>query len=305
MVQHPKTLIDFMQMYPSEEDCRQAIFAHRWPQGFVCPRCGHKQAWYLQGRGLYECTSCHYQSSLTAGTILSCTRTDLRKWFLAIWLLASTKKAPSAAELCRQLGVTAKTAWLMRRKISQAMAYHEGELLLRGIVELDEGFIGGKRSEPESCGRRQPHKTLIAMATEHTPAGGLGRAHLRVIENASAVSLSEAAQATIVPGSVVKTDGWSGYVGLEGVGYAHLARTMSTAADVDAWLPWSHIVLANFKRWTLDIFHGVSPHHLQAYLDEYCYRLNRRDKREDIFRRLLNRCLLYSGPAPYSLLTGT
>src|SRR5674536_403038 len=107
----------FMQMYSAEEDCRQALFEHRWPQGFSCPRCGHEKAWYLRGRGLFECAGCHYQGSLTAGPVLHCTRTDLRKWFLAIWLLASTKKAPSAAELARQLGVTRKTAWLLRRKI--------------------------------------------------------------------------------------------------------------------------------------------------------------------------------------------
>ncbi len=78
--------------------------------------------------------------------------------------MASTKKAPSAAELVRQLGVTVKTAWLMRRKITQAMARREGELLLRGIVELDEGFIGGKHSGPASRGRRQPGKTMVASA---------------------------------------------------------------------------------------------------------------------------------------------
>jgi hypothetical protein len=96
-----------------------------------------------------------------------------------------------------------------------------------------------------------------------------------------------------------------GYVGLRAAGYEHLARDLATGADIDAWLPFSHIVLSNFKRWTLDVFHGVSPRHLQAYLDEYRYRLNRRDLREDLFRRVLNRCLLYTGPAPYSLLTGT
>ena len=305
MVQHPKTLIEFMQMYPTEEDCRQALFEHRWPHGFSCRRCGHERAWHLRGRGLYECASCHYQGSLTAGTVFACTRTDLRKWFLAIWLLASTKKAPSAAELSRQLGVTRKTAWLLRRKITHAMARREGELLLRGIVELDEGFFGGKHAAPQSRGRRQPGKTLVAMAAEHTAGGGHGCAHLRLIADASAESLNAAARATIVPGSLVQTDGWSGYAGLEGAGYGHLPCTLPTGADIDQWLPWSHIVLSNFKRWTLDIFHGVSPAHLQAYLDEYCYRLNRREKREDIFRRLLNRCLLYGAPATYSLLTGT
>ena len=184
MVRHPKTLIDFMEMYPTEEDCRQALFEHRWPQGFSCRRCGHEKAWYLQGRGLYECAACHYQGSLTAGTVLSGTRTDLRKWFLAIWLLASTKKAPSAAELARQLGVTVKTAWLMRRKITHAMARREGELTLRGVVELDEGYVGGQHAAPESRGRRQPGKTVVAMAAEHTAGGGLGCAHLRVVADA-------------------------------------------------------------------------------------------------------------------------
>ena len=145
---HPKTLIEFMELYATEEDCRQAIFEHRWPHGFSCRRCGHDRAWPLRGRGLYECANCHYQGSVTAGTIFHKTRTDLRKWFLAIWLLASTKKAPSAAELSRQLGVTVKTAWLVRRKIQHAMGRREGELLLRGIVELDEGFLGGRRSRP-------------------------------------------------------------------------------------------------------------------------------------------------------------
>lgn len=300
---HPKTLIEFMELYPTEKECRMAIFEHRWPQGFVCPRCGHERSWYLRGRGLYECAACHFQGSLTAGTIFHKSRTDLRKWFLAIWLLASTKKAPSAAELARQLGVTVKTAWLMRRKIQHAMARREGELLLRGVVELDEGFLGGKHRGPASCGRRQPGKTLVAITAEQTPGGGLGRSHLRVIADASAKSLSAAAHVTIAAGSLVQTDAWNGYAGLAPAGYDHRPRILASGSDIDAWLPWSHIVLSNFKRWTLDIFHGVSPAHLQAYLDEYCYRLNRRNERQDLFRRILNRCLLYTEPATYSLLT--
>ena len=300
---HPKTPIEFMELYRTEEECRQAIFEHRWTQGFVCPRCGHERSWYLRGRGLYECAGCHYQGSLTAGTIFHKSRTDLRKWFLAIWLLASTKKAPSAAELARQLGVTVKTAWLMRRKIQYAMGRRQGELQLRGIVELDEGFLGGKQRQPASCGRRQPHKTMVAISAEQTPGGGLGRAHLRVIEDASAKSLAAAAHATIATGSLVKTDAWSGYAGLAPAGYDHRPRILASGGDINAWLPFSHIVLSNFKRWALDIFHGVSPAHLQAYLDEYCYRLNRRQERQDLFRRILNRSLLYTEPATYSLLT--
>ncbi len=303
---HPVTLIELMQLYPTEDACRRAIFEHRWPEGFSCPRCGHRHAWHLSGRDLYECARCHYQGSLTAGTVLARTRTDLRKWFLAVWLLASTKKAPSAAELARQLGVTAKTAWLLRRKITHAMARGEGELLLAGLVELDEGFIGGKRSG-RPTGRRQPAKTMVAVAAERTSSGGFGRAHLCVVANGSAATLSATAAATISAGSCVRTDGWRGYRGLGSAGYEHLPRTLprERPSDVDEWLPYSHLVLANFKRWTLDIFHGVSPGHLQAYLDEFCYRLNRRSQRRDLFRRVLNRCLLYAEPITYAELTAT
>ena len=301
----PKTLIEFMELYPTEEDCRQVIFEHRWPHGFSCRRCGHTRAWYLRGRGLYECASCHYQGSLTAGTIFSGTRTDLRKWLLAVWLLAPTKKAPSAAELSRQLGVTVKTAWLLGRKIAHAMGRRQGELLLRGIVELDEGFLGGKRSRPASRGRRQPGKTMVAVAAEQTRGGGLGRACLRVVDDASADSLSAAAGATIAAGSVVQTDGWTGYAGLRRAGYSHRPRGLPTGAEIDSWLPRSHLMLANFKRWTLDIVHGVGAARLQAYFDEYCYRLNRREQRQDLFRRVLNRCPLYTDLAPHLLFTGT
>ena len=149
------------------------------------------------------------------------------------------------------------------------MARREGELLLRGIVELDEGFVGGKRCRPASRGRRQPGKTMVAA------------------------------------GSVVQTEGWNGYADLGRVGYRQHPRTLPSAAAIDRWLPRSQIVLSNFKRWTLDSFHGVSPGHLRAYLGEYCYRLNRREQCADLFRRVLKRCVLSTDPAPSSLLTAT
>ena len=201
--------------------------------------------------------------------------------------------------------MTRKTAWLLRRKISHAMARREGELVLRGIVELDEGFSGGKRPGPESRGRRQPGKTLVAMAAEHTPRRPRPRPPER--HRRRGRQEPERCGTRNDRPRQRRADRRLGRLrwprGRRG--YAHLPRDMSTGADVDQWLPFSHIVLANFKRWTLDIFHGVSPAHLQAYLDEYCYRRNRREQREDIFRRLLNRCVLYTGPAPYALLTAT
>ena len=257
----------------------------------------------MRGRGLHECAGCGYQASQSAGTLLHKTRTDLRKWLLAIWLLASMKKPPSAAELSRQLGVTGKTAWLLRRKITHAMRRGEHELLLFGVVELDESLIGGRKPGSGRRGRAAQRKTLVAVSAEQTPGGGLGRAHLRVIGDASAKTLTKAAGAMIQPGSTVKTDGWSSYRALPGAGYLHEPHVQSTPQSVAELLPWVHIVISNFKRWQLDVFHGVSPAHLQSYLDEFCYRLNRRDQRLDIFRRILNRCVLYTPPTTYAQLT--
>ena len=96
---HPQTLAGFMEMYPTQDACRQALFEQRWREGFRCPRCAHAVAWYLRGRGPCEGAGCGYQASLTAGALLHKTSADLRKWLLAIWLPAAMKKPPSAAEL--------------------------------------------------------------------------------------------------------------------------------------------------------------------------------------------------------------
>jgi transposase-like protein len=304
-MRHPRTLIEFMDIYPTEAACRESIFEHRWPDGFRCSRCLHDKAWPLEAKALLECSGCGYQGSLTAGTVFHRTRTDLRKWFLAIWLLASPKKAPSASELERQLGVTHKTAWLMRRKIQHAMSLRDHEFQLQGIVELDESFIGGKDKRSGLRGRYQPNKTLVAISAEETPSGGLGRVRMEIIDDATTQTLTDVATGAIKAGSTIKTDGYRGYLGLPAAGYQHEPRVQRGAELDEDWMAWAHIVISNFKRWQLDIFHGTSPDHLQAYLDEYCYRLNRRGQRLDLFRRILNRCVLYTDPAPYSLLTST
>ena len=133
----PGTLMEFMDMYRTEEDCRQALFAHRWPDGFVCHRCTGRRAYPIKSRLLFECAHCGYQASLTAGTVLQGTRVDLRKCLLAIYLLAATKKTLSSAELARQLGIAPQTAWTIRHKIMHAMARREDELLLFGLIEMD------------------------------------------------------------------------------------------------------------------------------------------------------------------------
>ena len=296
----PKTLIDFMEMYKTEEDCRRALFHHKWPEGFACPRCGHGRAYAHKKRLLFECVACGHQASLTAGTVLHKTRVQLKKWFLAIYLMSQTKKTISAAELSRQLGIAPQTAWTMRRKITEAMARREGDMI-SGVVEMDESLVGGVSKGKR--GRGAAGKTPVAVMASVSPGGGLGRVHMQAMGGVSGLSLEGAAQDYIAPGADIVTDGLYAYRDLPGIGYRHRFEVLGSSGGAAASLPWVHVTISNFKRWVLDIFHGVSSKHLQSYLDEFCYRLNRRRRRTDLFRRLLNRCVLFTGPVTYAQLT--
>ena len=297
----PETMIKFMEMYQTEEDCRAALFTHRWPDGFRCPRCGHKKAYAHKKRPLFECKSCGHQASLTAGTIFEGTRTDLKKWLLAIYLLASAKKPVSSAELGRQLGIATQTAWTMRRKIMHAMGRREGELMLAGVVEMDESYVGGANKGIR--GRGAQGKTPVAVMCEQNESGGCSLAHMQVIADAGGASLGEAATGYITPGSILATDGFASYPPVGKLGFDHQPLIMAGAQNDADMLPWVHIIISNFKRWVLDAFHGVSAKHLQSYLDEFCYRFNRRAQRTDLFRRVLNRCVRFTKPVTYAQLT--
>jgi transposase-like protein len=295
----PRSLIELVAAFRTEEDCRDALFWHRWQDGFVCPRCGGRHAYPIKNRLTYECAACRYQASVTAGTVFHKTRTPLLKWFMAIHLIATTTKALSAAEIARQLDVAGQTAWTMRRKITNALVCEGAGL--GGLVEMDESYVGGR--SPQNAGRCSWTRSVVAVMAERTERGGLDQVAMSVVRDASRRSLRQAAESSIAPGSRVATDGWSGYGFLHAAGYDHLRMVQGDPVMASDILPWVHTVISNFKRWVLDVFHGVSRKHLQSYLDEYCYRLNRRRARGDLFRRVLNRCCRYFGPVTYAELT--
>ena len=230
----PKTLIDFMEMYQTEEDCRQALFNHKWPEGFACPRCGHGRAYAHKKRLLFECAACGHQASLTAGTVLHKTRVQLKKWFLAIYLMSQTKKTISAAELSRQLGIAPQTAWTMRRKITEAMARREGDMI-SGVVEMDESLVGGVSKGKR--GRGAAGKTPVAVMASVSPGGGLGRVHMQAMGGVSGLSLEGAAQDCVAPGANIITDGLHAYRDLPSLGYGHRYQVLESPEDAAACCP--------------------------------------------------------------------
>src|SRR5512144_176740 len=168
----------FDELYGSEDRCREAVFAWRWPHGFVCPGCGGQHHCVIKTRGLYQCTSCRRQTSLIAGTIFASTKVPLRTWFRAMYQLTQSKGGISSLELGRRLGVTQTTAWKLKHKLMQVMMERDAGKRLTGRVEMDDAYLGGERSGGKR-GRGAPGKTPIIAAVETTPEGKPVRLKLR------------------------------------------------------------------------------------------------------------------------------
>jgi transposase-like protein len=279
----PGDLPGFLERFGTDDQCRAYLFAARWPAGFRCAGCGHGRAWAHKARLIYECAACGKQHSLLAGTIFEQTKTGLAKWFLAIYLVTSSKGGISAMELRRQMGFGSyQTAWTWLHKIRKAMVRPDREPLAAHI-EVDETYVGGPR--PGRPGRGAAGKTKVAGAVEsgRGKARGrrLGRLRLAVVPDVSARSLEGFLATAVARPATVATDGWSGYGGLAAAGYAHEPVNLATSwGDASLRLPAIHLVFGLAKRWLLGTHHGaVSKKHLAAYLDEFTFRFNRRTAR--------------------------
>ena len=276
----PEDMPSFVSRFGTDEQCREYLFKARWPNGFRCAACGHDDAYALRTKIVYECVACRKQHSLLAGTIFEQTKTGLAKWFLAIYLVTSSKGGIAATELQRQLGFGSyQTAWTWLHKLRKAMVRPDRQPLAER-VEADETYVGGPR--PGKRGRGAAGKALVGGAVEagRGEARGrrLGRLRLAPLADASAASLEAFLAAHVAKPATVTTDGWRGYLGLPAKGYDHEPVSLSASwGDAALRLPGIHLVFSLAKRWLLGTHHGaVSEKHLPAYLDEYVFRFNRR-----------------------------
>ena len=135
---------EFFERYGTEAKCRQALAAARWPNGFVCPGCGGaaRTSYERAGLAYWQCGRCQRQTSLISGTIFEASKLPLSRWFLALQLLSQSKNSVSSLELMRQLGVSYRTAWLIKHKIMEAMRLREDRRELSGRVEIDDAYLG-------------------------------------------------------------------------------------------------------------------------------------------------------------------
>ena len=283
--------MELEKRFSSEEACREYLEDLRWPQGFICPRCQTREYW-LGSRGRKICVGCGYQATVTAGTIFERTRMPLMLWFRAIWWVTSQKNGVSALGLQRVLGLGSyETAWTCLHKLRHAMVRPNRDKL-SGLVEVDETYLGGL--EEGVRGRKTEKKALIAVGAEEN-GKGIGRIRMCRIKDASAASLHPFVVHNIEPGSLIHTDGWEGYSGLDKQGYSHKVTVLRGRKEsASELLPRVHRVISLLKRWLMGTHQGaVSHEYLDYYLDEFTFRFNRRNSRHrgKLFYRLLQQAV--------------
>lgn len=281
----PRSIIEFQDRFATEEACREYLFASRWPEGFRCPGCGADRAGGQTRRHLWICSECALQTSVTAGTVMHATRTPLRTWFWASYLVATHHPGISAKQLQRQLGLTRyETAWLILQKLRRAMIAPERSPL-RGELEVDEFFLGGHQ-EGLRGGREVGKKVLVGVAVE-VRGHSSGRLRLSVLPDATADAVCGFVSSVAEAGSIVHTDGWNSYKRLGKLGFDHRRHPKREMAIGEQLLPRAHRAVSNLKAWMHGTHRSVSPAHLPVYFDEYVFRHNRRRTPMAAFQTLL------------------
>ena len=260
----PKTATEFEARFATGEDCRAYLIEARWGGKPACADCNSTRVWTIREGTTFECAQCGHQTSLTSGTLLEKTHKPLKMWFRAIFEISTRRTGISGKDLQRIMGFGSyKTAWSWLHKLRAAMV-HSGSEPLGPFVQADEALVGG---------RGGPHKELVLVVAEVN-----GRVRLAHVENNDTDTVKRFADGQIPAGAHVVTDGHAGY-NAKSLGKRPHERNVQSKAERrenDA-VQGCHWTISLLKRWLLGTHAGaVSDKHLQAYLDEFAFRHNRR-----------------------------
>jgi hypothetical protein len=295
----PRSLPEFQRLFPNDQACADYLERIRWPKVFACPKCAQAgEPFRFEARpGVLRCRKCRKDTSLTAGTVMERTHTPLSTWFWGTYLVSTLTSGMSAVQFQRQLGLTRyETAFQILHKLRAGMVRQGRDMIGHDCahVEVDETWVGGK-TQGEGRGVHYQIPVIAAVEVRHKEKPGkrrggriAGRLRMEALPDRTAKSLCGFVEGAVDPSAMIVTDNWQGYASLERRGYQHLAVTEGgDPAVAEEYLPIIHLVFSNLKTWINGAHHGVSPQHLQAYLNEFTFRFNRRFYPFNAFRSLL------------------
>lgn len=289
------SLQEFNRQYGTESQCADALFQAIWPGGFRCSRCNHGNCnrFVVERRQLVQCSRCHWQRSLKAGTVFQSSNLPLSKWFLALFLMTQSKNNVAALELKRWLGVCYRTAWRVKHKLMNAMQERDRDLRLEGRVEVDDAYLGGEKIGGK-VGRGSENKVAFVAAIESEPDGTVRRARLDPVAGFGWAPLSEWAQRALQPGAHVVSDGLWGFATVKQQQCSHEIHKGIEArlAVKRPELRRVNTLLGNLKTALQGTYHAFKfKKYAARYLGEYQYRFNRRFDLAAMLPRLLVACV--------------
>jgi hypothetical protein len=301
-------LKEFYHQYNNEESCKLKFKEIRDQQGVICKKCGGKKHYWHKNLWQYECKKCKFRTTLRSGTVMEGSNLPFSYWLTAMAFLTSTKKSISALELQRELGHKRyEPIWAMLHKLRLAMRHRDSIYELKEYIELDEGFFETsdrieKDEEKGNQGRgsNRQVKVLVAVETvartlqeagakknKHKPVTKSKYLKMSVMDSLDSKSINYEVSKSIHENTHVKTDGYKGYSRLREVIKSQEIVVVKDKTQITKVFPWVHTCISNAKRLLLGIHHSIKSVYAQNYLDEFCYKFNRRYFGENLFERLL------------------
>lgn len=293
------SILTFLKDFPDSKTCADHFKKQREKEGIICKKCQSKEHYWLNCKSQWECKSCSFRTTLKSGTMMEDSKMSFHKWYLAMAFMSSFKKGISAKELQKQLGQNRyESIWSLMHKIRQAMGKRDNMYTLSGTVEFDEGYFAIESNQEIKKnlkrGRGSEASINVAVMAESTPLEdvktGKQSSHCRyfkmiVVGDHLADSVNKIVSKSIKKDAILITDLSTSYADFEKIVEAKISEKSSKNLTKTA-LKWVHVAISNAKRNFNGVYHKINEQYLQNYLDEFCYKLNRRYLGENIFSRL-------------------
>ncbi|RJG24516.1 transposase [Paenibacillus thiaminolyticus] len=275
------TLEELWKIFATEADCAAYVEKIKWPEGYICPRCEHRQSYVIRTRRLplYECRSCRHQTSLIAGTIMEGSRTSLRKWLAAIWLVSLRKTGINAVQLQAVLQVTYKTSWLILHKIRGAIHCHDTHNFMKGDVRGIIVFYGRPFSSPIVMHDKET-AIIVAEGTSFSACGPARHYKMKLIGREH------------LSGKLLLPSGCQHFT------EQHVEKNNDYETEINRYIfrirrdSRLYLMYRQARQWLNQMFHGIGAKYLQRYLDEFIFRLN--GPVASVASQLLQVCLMRS-----------
>jgi hypothetical protein len=289
-------LREIFKRYSTEEKSKKAFKEWRDNQGVRCKKCGGSDHYWKQDKWQYECTGCGFRTTLKSGTVMQGSKMPYQDWMIVIGLMSATKKSFSALEIQRQLGHKRyEPIWLMMHKIRVCMGRRDDKYKLDGQIEIDEGFFESHRPKDKLKIKRQV-AVLVMIESERAKEAPKNKTRpkrkarylkMKVLEKKNQENIFGEIKTHIQKTGVAITDGAGYYKKLDSMLADHFEFNCSDPTLAHKVLPWVHIAISNAKKMCLGIHHSIKREYMQNYLNEFCYKFNRRYLINNLFERLM------------------